>query len=484
MPIPFKKLVPYSFILLTVFSFTAYAQNLTESKLPIIIIDTKGNQIVDEPKITALMKVLNQPGGINKITDQTYEYDGPIGIEIRGNTSQMFNDKKSFTLETRLETGENNNVSLLGLPAENDWVLYGPYTDKSMIRNVLAYHLGNAQGRWSPHTRYCEVIINGNYRGIYVFTEKIKIDKNRVNIATLKPEDNEGDERTGGYIISIDRDNPGSWNSPFMGRTGSVDVPFTYVDPDYDDLTPTQRDYIREYITDFEYALHGPDFKNPETGYRKYIDVLSFIDYMIITELSRDLDGYRVSVFFHKDKDSKGGKLTMSPFWDYNICFGNADFMKAYDPKGWTEEGIGKGDWYEIPFWWDRLREDPYYETHFKYRWETLRGESFSKENIFARIDSCVQVMGEAVDRNFNRWPILNRKIWPNKYVGRTYEYEVNYLKKWISDRIDWLDSQIDLIEPAFALSGQNLQTDKRPTVEISPNPFRDHLNFRIQLNN
>ena len=427
------------------------------------------------------MSVIDNANGINNINDDSFTFKGYIGIEIRGNTSQMY-AKKSYSLETRNADGSNLNVSLLGMPAENDWVLHGPYSDKSLMRNVLAYHLGNSQGRWSPRTRFCEVFINGEYRGIYVFVEKIKIDKNRVNLAKLKPEDNAGDELTGGYIISIDRDNTGSWNSPFMGRTGSVDVPFTYVDPSYEDLTEVQRDYIRDYITDFEVALHGKNFDDPELGYRPYIDVISFIDYMIITELSRDLDGYRVSVYFHKDKDSKDGKLVMSPFWDYNLCFGNGDFMQANNPIGWTADGIGRGDAYEVPFWWDRFREDPYYETYLKYRWEQLRETSFSKSSIFSFIDSCANVVDQAQVRNFQKFNILNQYVWPNAYVGGTYQKEVDYLKNWISNRITWLDSEYAKIIPAFNITGFEEVKNISCKVSVFPNPFSEAVSFRIHL--
>ncbi|MBN2698241.1 MAG: CotH kinase family protein [Bacteroidales bacterium] len=418
------------------------------TNLPIIKINTWGQTIPDEPKIMAWMQVINNPGGINHFSDTTYEYNGDIGIEIRGNTAQMF-PKKSYTVETRLSTGENNNVSLLGLPVENDWVLHGPYSDKSLMRNALAYAIGNSMGdRWHPRTRFVELELNGEYNGVYLFVEKIKIDKHRVDIADLRPEDVAGDQLTGGYIISIDRDQEGSWNSPFMGRTGSVDVPFSYVDPKYDELTVEQRNYIREYITDFEYALDGDNYKDPQVGYRAYIDIVSFIDYFIITELSRDLDGYRVSVFFHKDKDSKGGRLTMTPFWDYNICFGNANFMQAWDPVGWASDGIGAGDWYEIPFWWDKFRTDPYFETLLKIRWEALRENQISKATLNQFIDSCSNLLAEAQVRNFEKWNVLNSYVWPNYYIGGTYPNEVNYLRNWISDRIDWLDAQIATIVP------------------------------------
>ncbi len=458
--------------------------NYNTADLPKVKINTEGKTILDEPKIMAKMQVINNSNGKNSFSDTKYEYDGYIGIEIRGNTSQMF-PKKSFSVETRLSDGSNNSVSLLGLPAENDWVFHGPYSDKSLMRNALAYSIGNAMGKqWHPRTRFMEVEINGEYRGIYLLVEKIKIDKNRVDIATLKPEDNSGDELTGGYIISIDRDQPGSWNSPFYGRTGSVDVPFSYVDPGYDDLTPQQRNYIKSHIIEFEYALHGKDFKNPDLGYRAYIDVESFIDYFIITELSRNLDGYRVSVYFHKDKDSKGGKLTMSPFWDYNICFGNANFFSAGNTVGWASDGIGAGDWYEIPFWWDRFREDPYFETVLKYRWEKLREQVLSKNTINSFIDSCQNVLKDAQVRNFEKFNVLNTYVWPNNYIGGTYANEVNYLKSWISSRIDWLDSQIDKIEPVFVVSNHETSSLEGVVQKVYPNPFSDKFSIEFDLQN
>lgn len=452
-----------------------------KSNLPIIIINTEGKTIVDEPKIMAKMQVIDIPNRINSLNDTDFSYDGSIGIEIRGNTAQMF-PKKSYTVETRFSDGSNNNVELLGFPKENDWVFHGPYSDKSLMRNALAYSIGNGMGHWNPHTRFIELMINDEYRGVYLVVEKIKIDKNRVNLAKLKPEDISGDQLTGGYIISIDRDQVGSWNSPIMGRTGSVDVPFSYVDPKYKDLAPAQRDYIRKHITEFEYALKGANFKDPELGYRSYIDVESFIDYFIITELSRDLDGYRVSVFFHKDKDSKGGKLTMSPFWDYNICFGNANFMSAGQTAGWAEEGIGAADWYEIPFWWDRFREDPYFETMLKYRWEELRKNVISKNTLNHFIDSCQNLLDEAQQRNFEKFNVLNSYVWPNNNIGGSYVNEVNYLKMWVNNRLDWLDSQIDAIEPSFTTSIGELAFQEKKAL-VYPNPFNENFTVEFEIN-
>lgn len=451
------------------------------SNIPLIKINTAGKNIVDEPKIMATMLVIDNANGVNSFSDTAYTYNGSIGIEIRGNTAQMF-PKKSYTVETRLSDGSNNNVELLGMPSENDWVFHGPYSDKSLMRNALAYSIGNGMGRWNPRARFVELMINNEYRGVYLVVEKIKIDKNRVDIAKLKPEDTSGDQVTGGYIISIDRDQPGSWNSPIMGRSGSVDVPFSYVDPKYDELAPSQRDYIRKHVIEFEYALKGGNFKDPESGYRKYIDVESFVDYFIITELSRDLDGYRVSTYFHKDKDSKGGKLTMSPFWDYNICFGNANFFSAGQTSGWAEEGIGVGDWYEIPFWWDRFREDPYFETILKHRWNELRENVLSKNTINSFIDSCQNVLDGAQQRNFKKFNILNSHVWPNNNVGGSYANEVYYLRTWVNSRINWLDSQIDAIEELFAVSSDEFAFEENKAL-VYPNPFKENFTLQFEIN-
>lgn len=456
----------------------------TQSNLPIIKINTEGQNIVDEPKIMAKMQVINNPNGINYFNDTVFEYDGDIGIEIRGNTAQMF-PKKSYTVETRLEDGSNNNVELLGLPKENDWVLHGPYTDKSLMRNALAYHIGNGMGNWNPHNRFVEVLINNEYRGVYLFVEKLKIDKNRVDIATLYPEDIEGDQLTGGYIFSIDRVQEGSWNSPYIGRTGTSYTTFSYIDPKYDELNDIQRDYLKNHVTQFEDALYGENFDDPELGYRAFIDVESFIDYFLITEISKDIDGYRVSVFFHKDKDSKGGKIKLSPFWDYNLCFGNANFYGGGIINGWTSDpkpnGIGEGDGgNEIPFWWDRFSEDPYFQTTLKYRWQDLRATILSDDSIHHFIDSCQNLLSDASARNFETYDILDDYIWPNVMVGGSYEAEITYLKSWMDERMDWMDEQIDLIEESYPHTPTTTVMEDM-LVNVQPNPFTDR--FEVQFN-
>lgn len=458
-----------------------------ESNLPILMVYTNGQTIENEPKILVQLNIINNANGINSIHDTVFEYNGLAGIELRGSTSQMF-DKKNYTLETWISADSSLNVPLLGMPEENDWVLHGPYSDKSLMRNVLVYHLGRMTGHWAPRTKFCEFYIDDDYRGVYVLMEKIKQDKNRVNIAKLNPDEISGDDLTGGYIIKIDRPDEGAWTSPYKGRNNINDILISYADPKYAQMPTQQRNYIRNYVTGFENALYDTSFKNPKTGYRAFIDVNSFVDYFLVNELSKNVDAYRLSTFFHKDKDSKGGKLKMGPLWDYNISLGNANYYWCEEPTGWYLDGMSLEDDSQPPVWWDRLREDPYFNTKLKYRWEELRIDKFSNEQIMNFIDSCASLLEEASQRNFARFPILDTWIWPNNYVGGSYANEIGYLKDWTSERLAWLDSQFDLVVPVDTTeisdtSHINLLSPITSIgLEVYPNPFKESVSMRFQL--
>jgi len=442
-----------------------------ESNLPVIVINTLGQVIPDEPKIEAHMGIIDNAGGINKITDPFNGYDGNVGIEIRGSSSQMF-EKKNYTVETRTATGENNNVPLLGMPEENDWVLHGPYSDKTLMRNGLTFHLGNQMGRWAPRTRFCELYINDDYRGIYLLMEKIKRDKNRVDISKLNPDEITGTDLTGGYILSIDRPDI-HWISPYPGMYGGV-IKINYIYPDYEDMPDQQKQYIKDYVTSFEKALHGSQFRDPEKGYRAYADVNSFIDYFLINELNRNVDAYRLSAFFYKDK---GGKIHMGPLWDHNLSFANADYYQGFNPYGWVIHGIDANDWFQVPFWWQRLREDDYFNKEIKKRWQSLRQEIFTLDNIYEYIDSITTLLDVAKERNFQRFPVLGHYVWPNYFIGNTYEEEISFMKDWIADRLDWMDAQIELINPV----GEDEIANAYETYAF-PNPSSNEVTIRTML--
>jgi hypothetical protein len=288
---------------------------ILESDLPIIAIQSGGKNIIDEPKTNMRMAVLADPSGSNQLISELIEYPYHIGIELRGQSSLTFFPKKSYAFETRDSLGENLNCTLLGLPKENDWILHGPYSDKTLIRNKLIYDLGNQIMDWAPRSIFCELVIDEDYQGVYLLMEKIKRDNDRVDIAKCIEKDTIGDDLTGGYIIRIDkgeRNQETGWSS-HLNPNG---VFFQYYYPKSRDIQDQQKAYIQNVLRQFEDCLAGNDFNDPQLGYSQYIDIESFIDYLILNEFSKNIDGYRFSTYLYKDKDSKGGKLKMGPIWD------------------------------------------------------------------------------------------------------------------------------------------------------------------------
>jgi len=440
-------------LLLIVFTFPFFADgqvNFTASNLPIVVINTNGQTILDDPRIVCDMGIIdNGFGNTNSVNDAFNDYNGKISIEYRGSSSQSFFPKKSYALETQDSIGNNNNVSLLGMPVENDWILYAPYSDKSLMRNFLTFNLGRKTGNYSSRTVYCELVVNGDYTGIYILMEKIKRDNDRVDIAKLDTNDLAGDSLTGGYIVKIDKATGGSgydWSSPISPPNSfSQQINYQFHYPKKNDILPAQENYIETYITDFEIALNGPNFTDTVLGYKKYIDVLSFIDFFVINEISRNIDGYRLSTFLYKDKDSDGGKINIGPLWDFNLAFGNADYCDGHLTSGWASDFnyVCSGDNWLIPFWWNRLDQDSTYNNTLKCRWEYLRLNSLHNDSIFDFIDSMALYLNNAQQRNFQRWNILGTYIWPNYYIGNTYQEEIDILKDWIEDRLIWLDSNM-----------------------------------------
>ncbi len=449
---------------------------LTSSNLPLVLINTYGREIPDEPRIIAHMKIIHyDPEERNHPDDPPNDYDGRISIEIHGESSTMF-PKKCYRLETQDSLGENNNVKLLGMPKENDWILYAPYSDKSLIRNALAYRMGNVTGRYAPRTRFCELLLNDQYMGVYLLTEKIKRDKHRVNISKLKPEDTSWPGITGGYIWRVDKIDPDeyAWTSyPDPMLPDEINIIFQYYYPKYDRLTESQRQYAKDFIASFESALNGSDFTSPTEGYAKYADVESFIDFLIINEISKNVDAYTYSTYMYKDEDTDGGKLNMGPLWDFNLAYGNVNYNEnsQYAP-GWTYQ-----EHYRM-YWYRRLMQDPQFVNHLKCRWDTLRRGPLSDQRIGYIIDSLVSVVGEAQQRNFARWPVLGEYVWPNQFIGNSYGEEVDFLKNWISARLQWMDDNMPGDCEAWIPSGR--QTPSLSFIDVYPNPFTGEIHFML----
>jgi hypothetical protein len=475
-----------AFLLFVFITDNSLAQFFESSNLPIIKINTHGGIILNTPKIIAEMQIIdNGPGKRNDRTDTANNYSGNIGIEYRGSSSQMF-PKKSFGIEIRTKLGIDTTASLLGLPEENDWILYAPYTDKSFLRDVLTYKLSNDMGRYASRTVFCELILNDSLQGVYVLMEKIKRDKNRVDISKLNPDENTGDDLTGGYIVKIDKfdgENSGNgWVSPYRSPNySSTDqaIYFQYDYPKNTDISSAQQNYIKDYVTAFENALAGAKYNDLFTGYRAFADINSMVDYAIINEISHNVDGYRLSTFIHKDKDSKGGKLVFGPIWDINLGYGNADYCDGGSYTGWAYRfnDVCNTDYWQVPFWWYKLFSDIQFRTLISERWTQLRQGPFKNETILHYIDSTAAALDEAQQRNYLIWPILGTYIWPNNFIGNSYQEEIDYLKSWITSRLSWLD--VNFQEIPTALNDKVIND----SFSVYPNPFTDEVHFCIPHN-
>jgi len=454
------------------------------SNLPIIVINTDGQSINDEPKITADMGIIyNGEGERNNITDPFNDYQGKIGIEIRGWTSQIEAPKKPYGFETRDSLGANRNVSLIGLPEENDWILQSPYSDKSLIRNVLMYKSSNNMGMYASRTKFCELVLNGEYQGIYVLMEKIKRDKNRVNIANLNPDDTTGVEVSGGYIIQVDRaddDDPGVWRSSYPTNKAERNrMQFISYYPKAKDLIPQQQLYIQNFIFNFETALYGANFKDPDEGYQKYINVGTFVDFFLLNEFSNESDAYRLSTFMHKDKDTAGGKLSMGPIWDFNIGLGNHSDERWIGTDGWRYGRYGST--HKAVIWFYRLLEDDFFKNSVYSRWFELREDVLSDASINHIIDSSATLLDEAKDRNFQKWDILDKYVWPDAALHATYAEEVSFLKEWTKNRLDWMDA--NMLGEVTSLLDENAALPVNSHLfQNYPNPFNPVTNIEFVI--
>jgi CotH protein/chitobiase/beta-hexosaminidase-like protein len=434
------------------------------SNLPLVVLDTFGERVPYGQKIPVAARFVDAKTGRSSLLGSP-DFEGLGEINVRGHTSLRY-PKHSYHFQTKQEGYGSRKVALLGLPKESDWVLYGPYSDKSLMRDVLGYELSNQIGRYAARTRFVEVFLNDsrgqltqrNYIGVYVFEEKIKRGKNRVAIEKLTPEDGTEPNISGGYIIKKDHsdqvDNPDD-SIPMLGRStrrkessfrSSHGSEFYYVEPNGDEITAAQKMWLRQYVNKFEQVLYSDNFKDPKTGYAAYIDPDSFIDHHLLVELSKDIDGFRFSTFYYKDR---GGRLNMGPIWDWNLSFGNANAREGFNPEGWYWSQLDDRQY----SWFRRLFEDPDFAQRYVDRWGELRTNQFAIVKILTRIDELAALLNEAQVRNFRRWRVLGRNIWPNAFVGKSFSDEIGFLKEWIRQRIEWMDQEF-MLPPSFSMRG------------------------------
>jgi len=454
----------------------------SESDLPIVVINTNGNTIGNDIKITADMGIVyNGPGIRNHLIDPFNEYNGKIGIEYRGNYSLSL-PQKPYSIELVDNLGVSIDSSILGMPAENDWLLLANYNDKSFARNALPNETFASMGNYGVRSRHVDVMLNGEYQGIYLFSEKIKRDSNRVDISKLESTEILGQDVTGGYIIKVDYwDNSDSWQSNFspIGFPG-LDIHYVYYYPKPTAIVLEQQTYIQNFMNAFETALYAANFDDPNFGYRRYISVPTFIDYLIMNELGRNIDGYKKSRFLYKDKDHADGtyrKLKAGPVWDFDWAL--------KDIWGGSEDGSGfmyteVDQDVNAPGWYIRLLQDTLFANEVRCRYDDLRRNILSESFMHNKIDSIAAVVNESQDWHYQTWGHMGAATGTGEVQApsQTYAEEVQRLKDWLTRRVNWLD--INMPGSLNGCSFAGVEEISTVSFEVYPNPFVStlYLNF------
>ena len=427
-----------------------------QTHLPLVVIDSLSYDFVKDddpwtnypnrPVYSSFIEPSDQSR--SALTDPP-QFSGHMGMRVRGFSSKWF-PKKQYNIEIWDESNDDKEIALLGLPEESDWILFAPYSDKSLMRNHLAFLWSSRIGHGSIRNRFVEVFINmdggavsmDDYVGVYQLMEKIKRDNNRIDVERLEPSDESEPEITGGYIFKLDHLKTGESYDFYTKR----DRPFMMVYPDRLQITGSQMAWIKGYVDEFEDALFAADFTHPETGkhYTIYVETDSFVNLKIIQEIAKNHEFS--GQYLIKDRNQK---MRIGPPWDYNLALANGDipgFPGSWEPEGWFYPVVGH-------LWWERMFADFDFMQLWIDRWTELRRGPLSDEQLIADIEGTVELLGEAIGRNFERWPILGTYVWPNRNVFDTYEEEISYMQQFLLDRAQWFDGQF-VDPPSFNRNG------------------------------
>jgi hypothetical protein len=499
-------------ILFLLLSCSCIAQTSVTSNIPIFIIDPGGPEIPNDPKIPATFRIAAEVAGSYSYTiggTNTYQYDGKIGIEIRGNTSAEW-PKKSYGFETQDPvTSSSIDVSLLGFPAESDWVLNACYGDKSFIREVLAQEMFRQTGRYASRTKYVELFLNTGgslrYMGVYIFMEKVKRGKDRLDMKKLGETDTDALKISGGYLLQVGENEDMKWNSNISpNNNASNPKPIFHVEypklEKYTNITnrDAQFNYIKNFVNNFEAALNGANANDPLIGYRKYLNVDSMVDYLLLQEFTKNSDNWRASTFFYKQRDDEGGLLNLGGPWDFDKSMGNQQW--CYEPSVLpTGTWAWKFNTYcpdRPPLtvsWPEKVLNDCYFVQRVIARYKQLRLNQWSDANVLAFIEAQRTTLksNNAITRNFTKWNILTTGIMYNEHytlAGNTHDKEVDYLKTWIQQHLAWMDSDIATISsltcaplPVTYNSFEVNKNDNKVLVSWSTTAEQNNGYFEIQ---
>ncbi|WP_372488323.1 CotH kinase family protein [Micromonospora hortensis] len=419
------------------------AQNVTTAHdLPVVLIDSYGAGRPDREYFDATTMIFEPTGGGTTSLAAAPTLSTRAGFRLRGNSSATF-EKTPFRVEFWDNEDDDADHPVLGMPADSDWVLRGPFPDKALIREALVYDLGREMGLPAPRYAFAEFYLNtdaapvgaSDYMGVYMLMETIKNSKDRLDLKQLDADDVTLPKIQGGYIWKFE------WmaaEEPTLPCTGPAATCWNYLEvADPSPLQPQQRDWLRGHLQEFNDVLHSSNFADPTTGYRKYIDVDSFINLMIVNELSREMDAYVRSSHFYKDRDSK---IFAGPLWDFDLSFGVGGFFANDQVSGWQHQQTRQPSAND---WFAQLLRDPAFVNQARSRWQTLRRGLLSDAALQTRVNALAAPLTNAAQRNFQRWPNLTAPTvsFFRTPTSPTWQGQVQVMRDWMLRRAAWLDS-------------------------------------------
>lgn len=426
--------------------------------LPIIKIDTFGVEIPGKPyhnsetgltehtlaadgsdTIAATADIIDGEGN-NHLSDAA-TLSSNIRIRIRGNSSRHF-DKKPYLLEFINPDGTNNDCEVMGMAAHHEWALHGPYLDKTLIRNYMWYNISGQIMDYAPNVRFCEVILNGEYQGLYLMTETITAgdDGARLTLSTTEKR-----STFSGYILRHDRGSESDIKNinPLSIYTRRTEKKINIVYPGLSNLNEELARDIELEFSAFEKAIHSYDFDDKE-GYKGNIDVESFVDYFIINEVSLNRDAGLFSTYIYKDISRKY-KMCV---WDFNNSLDNYEEVKNNPNDGFAMFGT---------LWFNRFVQDEDFTDAIIKRYRELRKGVLSTEYLNQFVVDTIEWLGPAVDRNFEKWGYSfeesSDRLTPHERNPRSYAEAVTQMTDCLNERLVWMDANIESLRQYSAAS-------------------------------
>ena len=389
-------------------------------KLPVVLVDAPDG-VVDEPKRDATMRVFDR--------QRREEYSGRVGIELHGAGSIRNDPKKSYAVETRSESGDNRDVPLLGMPADDDWVLVASYRDESLLRNYVAYATSRWLGRYAARTRLVEVVLNNSYEGVYLLAEEPKLHDRRVAV--------DDSDLSGGYLLEMVFEDRTEGERFFT--TPVKNKPVIYEDPHPDDLSFGRATWIRHYVNRFERRLYSDRFRDRRRGYRRYLDMDAAVDFVLLSEFFRNVDTFRASTYMHK---GVGEKLALGPAWDFDHAIGNQLRPEDNRTTGWE---------YSASPWAERLYAGPAFRRRAAERWRDLRDRGLVRHVKRTIRRGARELAGGPAERNFTRWPVFGTDVaYPDDprtgAPPASHAQAVDYLEWWIIKRDRWITRNVNTV--------------------------------------